>query len=160
MGSSFSWWGFKSKTIGWCPTASRHPAGTRERLFSRSNFRRWDTGLPWHEARDSLTFGWGRTISPCQKDNCKRKTHLDRFLGNSRDRTRSMTPGRWHIRFAILLWRSAKCWVHSLRKCSKIPKNSQTLDFDSYGQCNGSHGKGRPREIGYSPIQTHTTATV
>jgi hypothetical protein len=40
-----------------------------------------------------------------------------------------------------------------LRKCNQIPKNSQTLDFDSYGQCKGSHSKGDPREIGCFPIQ-------
>jgi hypothetical protein len=53
-----------------------------------------------------------------------------------------------------------KCLVHSLRKCSQIPKNSQTLDFDSYGKCKGSHGKGNLREIGCFPIQTHAVATV
>jgi hypothetical protein len=37
-------------------------------------------------------------------------------------------------------------------------KNSQTLDFDSYGQCKGSHGKSNPREIGCFPIQTHAAA--
>jgi hypothetical protein len=39
-------------------------------------------------------------------------------------------------------------------------KISQTLDFDSYGQCKGSHGKGNPREIRCFPIQTHAAATV
>jgi hypothetical protein len=45
--------------------------------------------------------------------------------------------------------------VHSLRKCSQIPKNSQTLDFDSYGQYKGSHGESNPSEIGCFLIQTH-----
>jgi hypothetical protein len=49
---------------------------------------------------------------------------------------------------------------HSLRKCSQIPRNSQTLDSDSYGQCKGSHGKGNPREIVCFPIQTHAAAIV
>jgi hypothetical protein len=53
-----------------------------------------------------------------------------------------------------------KCAVHLLRKCSQIPKNSQTLDFNSSGQCKRSHGKGNPREIGCFPIQTHAAATV
>jgi hypothetical protein len=53
-----------------------------------------------------------------------------------------------------------KCWVHSLRKCSEIPKNSRTLDLDSYGQYEGSQGKGNPREIGCFPIQTHGAATI
>jgi hypothetical protein len=49
---------------------------------------------------------------------------------------------------------------HSLRKSSQIPKNWQTLDFDSYGQYKGLPGKGNPKEIRCFPIQTHTTATV
>jgi hypothetical protein len=53
-----------------------------------------------------------------------------------------------------------KYLVQSFRKCSQIPKNSQALDFDSYGQCKGSHSKGNPRAIGCFPIQTHTAATV
>jgi hypothetical protein len=53
-----------------------------------------------------------------------------------------------------------KYLVPSLRKCSKIPKNSQTLDFDLYGQCKGSHGKGSRREIRCFPIQTHAAATI
>jgi hypothetical protein len=81
MDSSFSWWRFESKTIGGCTTASRRPAGTREMPFSRSNYRTWDMGLPWHEARDCLASGWHRTTSPCQKDNCKRKRMLIRFWG-------------------------------------------------------------------------------
>jgi hypothetical protein len=39
-------------------------------------------------------------------------------------------------------------------------KNEQTLNFDSDGQCKGSHSKGNPREIGYLPIQRHAAATV
>jgi hypothetical protein len=39
-------------------------------------------------------------------------------------------------------------------------KSSQTLDFDSYGQYNGSRDKGSPRQNGCSPIQMHATATV
>jgi hypothetical protein len=53
-----------------------------------------------------------------------------------------------------------KCLVRSLRKCSQIPKNSQTLDFDSYGQFKGSHSKRNPKEIGYFPIETHAAANV
>jgi hypothetical protein len=87
MGSSFSGWLFEGKTSGGCPTASRRPAGTREMPFSRSNYKRWDMDLPWHEARDYLAAGWRRTTSPCQKDNCRRKAHADCFLGNSRDHT-------------------------------------------------------------------------
>jgi hypothetical protein len=34
------------------------------------------------------------------------------------------------------------------------------LDFDSYGQCKSSHGKGNPREIRSFPIQTHAAAIV
>jgi hypothetical protein len=41
---------------------------------------------------------------------------------------------------------------------SKKPR--ATLDFDSYGQCKGSHGKSNPREIECFPIQTHAAATV
>jgi hypothetical protein len=52
--------------------------------FSRSNYRRWDISLPWHEAKEYLASGWRRTISPCQKDNCKWKAHADHFLRNSR----------------------------------------------------------------------------
>jgi hypothetical protein len=50
--------------------------------------------------------------------------------------------------------------IHSLRKCSQIPKNSQTLDVDLYGQRKGSPGKGNPREIGCLPTQAHAAATV
>jgi hypothetical protein len=50
--------------------------------------------------------------------------------------------------------------VQSLRKCSQIPKNSQTLDLYSYGQCKRLYGKGSPREIGCFPIQMHATTTV
>jgi hypothetical protein len=39
-------------------------------------------------------------------------------------------------------------------------KTLKTLDFDSYGQCNGSYGKGDSREIGHFPIQMHAAATV
>jgi hypothetical protein len=46
------------------------------------------------------------------------------------------------------------------QKMQPNSKSSQTLDFDSYGQCKGSHGKGNPREIGCLPIQTHAAATV
>jgi hypothetical protein len=46
------------------------------------------------------------------------------------------------------------------QKYSQIPKNSQTLDFDSYGQCNGSHGTSSTREIGCFSIQIHPAATV
>jgi hypothetical protein len=53
-----------------------------------------------------------------------------------------------------------KYFVHLLRKCSQIPKNSITFAFDSYGQCNGSHGKGNPREIECFPIQMHAAATI
>jgi hypothetical protein len=53
-----------------------------------------------------------------------------------------------------------KCFLHSLRKCSHIPKISQILHFDSYGQCKGSQSKGNPREIGCFPIRTHAAATV
>jgi hypothetical protein len=60
--------------------------------FSRFNYMRWDMGLPWHEARYYLAFGWRRTTSPCQEDNCERKAHADRFLGNSRDRTLLLAP--------------------------------------------------------------------
>jgi hypothetical protein len=94
MGSVFSWWWFESQTIGWCLTAFRCPAGTREMPFSRSNSRRRDMGLPWHEARDYLASGWRRTTSPRQKDNCRRKAHADHFLGNSRDHTLLLTPIR------------------------------------------------------------------
>jgi hypothetical protein len=58
------------------------------------------------------------------------------------------------------LWRSAKCLVHSLRKCSQITKHSQTLDFSLCGQCKSSHNKGNLREIGCFLIQTHAAATV
>jgi hypothetical protein len=34
------------------------------------------------------------------------------------------------------------------------------MDFDSYGQCKDSHGKGNPREIGCFPIQMYAAATV
>jgi hypothetical protein len=50
--------------------------------------------------------------------------------------------------------------VHSLRKCNQIPRNSQILDFNSYGQCKDSHGKGNPREIGCFPIHKHAAAAV
>jgi hypothetical protein len=53
-----------------------------------------------------------------------------------------------------------KCSAHSLRKCSQIPKNSQTLDFDLYWQCRGWAGKDNQREIKCCPIQTHTATTV
>jgi hypothetical protein len=53
-----------------------------------------------------------------------------------------------------------KYFVHSLRKSSQIPKNSQTLDFDSYGRCKGSQSKSNPREIGCFPIQTHAAASI
>jgi hypothetical protein len=39
------------------------------------------------------------------------------------------------------------------QKMQPNSKNSQTLDFDLYGQCKGSHGKGSPREIGCFPFQ-------
>jgi hypothetical protein len=94
MDFSFSWWWFDSKTIGGCLTTCRRPAGTREMPFSRSNYRRWDMGLPWHEGRDCLASGWRRTTGPCQKDNCKRKADADRFLGNSPDRTLLLAPNR------------------------------------------------------------------
>jgi hypothetical protein len=45
------------------------------------------------------------------------------------------------------------------QKMQPNSKNSQTLDFDSCGQCKGSHDKGNPREIGCFPIQTHAAAT-
>jgi hypothetical protein len=48
----------------------------------------------------------------------------------------------------------------SSESAAKFRKNSQTFDFDSYGQSKGSHGKGIPREIGSFPIQTHAAATV
>jgi hypothetical protein len=41
-----------------------------------------------------------------------------------------------------------------------VKQNSQTIDFNSYGQCKGSHGKGNPREIGCFLIQMHATATI
>jgi hypothetical protein len=77
----FFWWWFENKTIGGCPTASRRPAGTRQMPFSRSNYRRWDTGRSWHGARDYLASGWCRTTSPCQKDKCKWKRMLIVFWG-------------------------------------------------------------------------------
>jgi hypothetical protein len=83
------------------PTASWRPAGTRKVPFSRSDYRKWDMGLPWHEARDYLASSWRKTIKPCQKDNCKRKAHVDHFLGNSRDRTPLLALERYHIRFTI-----------------------------------------------------------
>jgi hypothetical protein len=43
---------------------------------------------------------------------------------------------------------------------TKFQKPGETLDFDSYGQYKGSHGKGNPKEIGCFPIQTHAAATV
>jgi hypothetical protein len=43
---------------------------------------------------------------------------------------------------------------------TKFQKNTQILDFDSYGQCKSSHSTGNPREIGCFPIQTHAAATV
>jgi hypothetical protein len=46
------------------------------------------------------------------------------------------------------------------QKIQPNSKTSQTPDFDSYGQCKGSHSKGNPREIGCFPIQMHATATV
>jgi hypothetical protein len=46
------------------------------------------------------------------------------------------------------------------QKMQQNSKNSQTLDFDSYGQCKGSHGKGNPRELGCFSIQTHAAATI
>jgi hypothetical protein len=46
------------------------------------------------------------------------------------------------------------------QKIQPNSKNSQTLDFDPYGQCKGPHGKGNPREIGCFAIQTHAAATV
>jgi hypothetical protein len=46
------------------------------------------------------------------------------------------------------------------QKMEPNSKNSQTIDFDSYGQCKGSHGKGNPREFGCFPIQTHVAATI
>jgi hypothetical protein len=49
--------------------------------FSRSNSRRWDMGLPWHEARDYFAYSSRRTTSPCQKDNCKRKRMPTVFWG-------------------------------------------------------------------------------
>jgi hypothetical protein len=52
-----------------------------------------------------------------------------------------------------------KCFIHSLRKRSQIPQNSQTLDFDSYKQCKGSRGKGDRSEIRCFPIQMHAAAT-
>jgi hypothetical protein len=42
---------------------------------------------------------------------------------------------------------------------TKFQQNPQTLDFDSYGQCKRSHGKGNPKEIRYFPIQIHATTT-
>jgi hypothetical protein len=45
------------------------------------------------------------------------------------------------------------------QKIQPNAKSSQTIDFDSYGQCKGSHGKGNLREIGCFPIQTHAAAT-
>jgi hypothetical protein len=84
----------RAKRLDGAQTASRRPAGTREMPFSRSNCRRWDMGLPWHEARDDLACIWYRITSPCQKDNCKRKVHADRFMGNSRDRTLLLAPKR------------------------------------------------------------------
>jgi hypothetical protein len=41
----------------------------------------------------------------------------------------------------------------------QIPQSSRTLDFDSYGQCKASHGKGNPRGIKCFPIQMHAAAT-
>jgi hypothetical protein len=46
------------------------------------------------------------------------------------------------------------------QKAQPNSKNSHTFDFDSYGQCKGSHGKGNPREIGCFSIQKHPAATV
>jgi hypothetical protein len=43
---------------------------------------------------------------------------------------------------------------------AKFQQNPQILDFGSYRQCKGSHGKGNSREIECFPIQTHITATV
>jgi hypothetical protein len=46
------------------------------------------------------------------------------------------------------------------QKMQPNSKKFATFDFDSYGECKRSHGKGNPREIGCFPIQTHPTATV
>jgi hypothetical protein len=120
IGSSFSWWWFESKTIGVCLIASRRPIGTREIPFSRSNYRRWDMGRPWHEVSGSLASGWRRTTSPCQKDNCKRKCMLIVYWG-----IHGITHYWWFPKDSVLNSPFVKeCFVHSLRKCSQIPKNS------------------------------------
>jgi hypothetical protein len=36
------------------------------------------------------------------------------------------------------------------QKMQPNSKNSQTLDFDLYGQCKGSHGKGNPKKLDVS----------
>jgi hypothetical protein len=46
------------------------------------------------------------------------------------------------------------------QKMQPNSKKLQVLDFNSYGQCKGAHGKGNPREIGCFPIQTRAAATV
>jgi hypothetical protein len=81
IGSPFSWWWFESKMIEGCPTASRRPAGATKMLFSRSNCRGWDTGPPWHEARDYLASVWRRTTIPCQKTIASETRMLIAFWG-------------------------------------------------------------------------------
>jgi hypothetical protein len=77
--------------IGRCSITSRRPAGTREIPFSRSNYRRWDMGLPWHEVRDCLASGWRRTASPYQKTIASEKRMLIVFWG--------------------ILWIAYYCWL-------------------------------------------------
>jgi hypothetical protein len=81
IGFSFSQWWFEGQTIGECWGASRCPEATRKMWLLRSDHRRWDMGLPQHEASDCLAFCWRRTPDPCPKHNCKWQTHADGILG-------------------------------------------------------------------------------
>jgi hypothetical protein len=65
---------------------------------------------------------------------------------------------RSHIRFTILLWRSAESTRSE--NAAKFQANPQTLDFESYRRRKVSRGKGDPRVIECFPIQMHAAATV
>jgi hypothetical protein len=45
------------------------------------------------------------------------------------------------------------------QKMEPNSKNSQTLDFDSYGQCKCLHGKANPRKMGCFPIHMRAAVT-
>jgi hypothetical protein len=62
------------------------------------------------------------------------------------------------MRFSILLRRNA--WSTRSEIAAQFQQNSQTIDFDSYGQRKGSHGKGNSGQTGCFPIQTHPITTV